>query len=135
MASLIKFAQTEVTHEIGIVFYNTPQPNEEPDFIHPDATKAFEDLTSGQYFIEFIQGNLSASNKEQHSSSDFEDAGGYSAFKEEEEKPSSGLLSDEKVGIPRLIEALQCSMWSNMEKISTPSESFNFKEETVKKKE
>ena len=46
------------------------------------------------------------------------DEEGFTDFQggEETKQQPSGLLSDEKVGLPRLIEALECSMWSNMVK-------------------
>ena len=65
--------------------------------------KAIEDLTTS-FFIEYITEDLSKENP-----------------KNEWTQTGQSLLDDgnEKFGISRLHEALQCCMWSNMAKITT----------------
>ncbi len=92
------------------------QECEEPQFIKPEAQEAFDDLTSGKYFIEYIRGDLAVKAEKAPSDDDsdnegFEEVGnnGYASFNDPEESskgPAGGLLSEEKQGFSRLIEAL-----------------------------
>ena len=81
--------------------------------MQPRAEKSFEDLTNGTYFLEYIRGDICDGGEQ--------DLEGYQAMGEEKGETKVGLLAaDEKTGFPRLVEALQCSMWSNMEKKASP---------------
>lgn len=82
--------QTEFQPEIGLLFHNTKDKAR----FSSEIESAIDDLIQGS-FLEFIQDDLDAVTQG--------------------ERNTGGLLGqDEKKGFERLIEALQCSMWSNM---------------------
>lgn len=86
--------------ELTALFYNGESTN-----ISSKVQQAIDDLTSS-YYIEFIQDDLSKPGTPW-------DGKGRSLLNE----------GPEKEGIHRLYEALQCCMWSNMEKITPESQS------------
>ena len=70
--------------------------------------KQIEELAV-EHFIELIRENLHSSSNSAENKDKQQHAEG-----EEEKGASGGLLEQDKVGVKRLVEALQCNMWSNM---------------------
>ena len=90
---LIEAIQTELQPEIALLFYNGPENGFEK------TTESLIDNVVQSSYVEYLQHDLTK----------FESSG--------KQTHSGGLLGgDEKIGMHRLVEALQCCMWSNMTK-------------------
>jgi len=101
-ARLISFAQDTYSPEIALLFYNGDIP-------FSRAVEARIDEVIQNYFVEYLREDLTRKSETK----------GYAPMLDG--GPAGSLLSGvEKVGIERLIESLQCCMWSSMIKKKQP---------------
>lgn len=109
-ARLISFAQDSFSPEISLLFYN----GDTSRGFSKKVEERIDDVIQN-YFVEYLREDL---NKQAPMP-------GYQAMADDDDQPKQGpagsLLSGvEKVGIERLIESLQCCMWSSMVKKKAP---------------